>query len=174
MNAQIVFEVEHECVQCDIEMQTTQQEINTIEAENKTLREEYYDCLVQNVKKDVEIEELVKKIGTRSMYSGFVKKLSAKSMNTLRSFKKTVAHDSKFISTAIRGLYEGRLEILNERNLSGRSKIHQKQPVTPEKMNILRGLFMERVKNTTDSAERAENLNQLVKTAIGNINRNKQ
>lgn len=169
LNAPIVFE--DDCTSCASEIKKEDDEIALIEAECKELRRKYHDMLVENIKKDVEIDELEVKIREKSSYAEFTNKFSDESMKTLRSFETAEANDSKYVLAAVRGLYEDRLEVLKERNLSGRSKNRKKYPVTPVKLKILQDIFTERIKNTTGFAERRQNLNALIKSAIETINK---
>lgn len=169
LNAPIVFE--DDCTSCASEIKNADDEIALIEAECKELRRKYHDMLVENIKKDVEIEDLEVKVREQSSYAEFTNHFSDESMKTLRSFEIAEANDSKFVLAAVRGLYVDRLEVLKERNLSGRSKTQKKYPVTPEKKKILQDLFTERIKNATRLAERGQNLNALIKSAIGTINK---
>lgn len=169
LNAPIVFN--DECTCCGSEIKNTEDEIALVGAECKELRRKYHNMLVENIKKDVEIDDLEVKVREQSSYADFKNKLSDESMKTLRSFGIAEGNDSKFVLAAVKGLYEGRLEVVKERNLSGRSKTQKKNPVTPEKMKILQDLFTERIKNTTGSAERGQNLNALIKSAIDTINK---
>lgn len=62
LDAQIEFESDDKCTSCTSEIKGAEEEIISIEKEYKELRQKYHDVLVENIKKDVEIEELERKI----------------------------------------------------------------------------------------------------------------
>lgn len=177
MDSDIIFESDaDECSDNSFKhkMEAMEIEIASLEGEVKIKRGKYYEMLLENVKKDFEIDELEKNIQqekNKTVYADFAKYFSSNWMNTLRSFDRTENEDSKFILSAVRGLYENSLEVLKSKNISGRSKDNSKQPVTPEKIGILRDLLKERVANDQDSAEREKKLNNLIKTSIETINK---
>lgn len=169
MDAEILFESDEAECACSREAEIMEAEIALIEKRITEGRKEYHDMLVQNLKKDHEIQELEERIGSCTKYSSSEKYFSDDSMDELRSIGMTEMEDSKFILSAIRGLYKSRLEVLKNKNLSGRSKLQSKEPVTPEKMDILRNLLLERIDNV-ENPKRENNLKKMVKTAIETIN----
>lgn len=172
LNAEIEFESDDKCTSCVGDIKNSEQEITLIQRECKELRRKYHDMLIDNLKKDVEIEDLeMQQVREQSKYTEYTNNFTQKSMETLRSIGNTKADDGKFILAAVIGLYEDRLEILKERNISGRSKSKTKQPMTIEKMKILQGLFTERIQNSTEFPVRNKNVKTLIKTAIETINK---
>lgn len=171
LNAKIVFESDDKCTSCAAETEAVEKEIASTEKEYKDLRQNYYDMLVENIKKDVEIDELELKIQEKSNYTEFTEHFSENSMKFVRLLKNKEAEDSKFVLAVVRGLYEDRLEDLKKKNLSGRSKATNKEPVTPEKMATIRSIFAERTKGSAKSDERGRNLRKLIKSAIETINK---
>lgn len=158
--------MELECVSCEAEIKDMEHRTELVEKEHNELRKKYYNALVENFKKDREIESLEDQL--KPKYTSFEDILPEDTMQVIRSLKNTGAKDSKFILTALRGLYVGRLNDLKNINLSGRSKINNKKPMTPEKKTILKKLLKERTNNTD---ERVNQLNRYIKAAIESINK---
>lgn len=92
-------------------------------------------------------------------------------MKSLRSLELTEADDSKFVLAVVRGLYENRMEVLKDKNLSGRSKTTNKTPITPEKMATIEGVFAERTSGCSEPAKRSKNLRKMIKSAVETINK---
>lgn len=93
---------------------------------------------------------------------------------TIRSIGNTKTDDSKFISTVMKSLYEGRLEVLQTKSITGRSKPGtQKDKITPEKITIIYDLFTERidflVSDPKERVVRKGNVNKLIRDAQRNI-----
>lgn len=175
MEANIIFDSdENECgaSSCETEINTMENEVALLEAEAKEMRLKYHAMLIENLKKDFEIQDLKAQLKEQTKYVEFENNFSPDAMETIRSCGDEEAMDSKFILTAVRDLYDGRLGDLQTKNVSGRSKDITKQPVTPEKMNILRGMFKERMTYSKKSDER-KTLNRIIKTAIQTINNKK-
>lgn len=143
-----------------------------MENEYNDLRKKYYAALVENFKKDIEIESLKKQLKPTLKYEKFDNILSGETMQILRSIPSTEAHDSKFILAAVRGFYADRLPDLKNKNVSGKHRSNQvKRPVTPEKKVMLKQLLDERTKNCDRSTERVSNLNKHIKNSIEAINK---
>lgn len=68
-------------------------------------------------------------------------------------------------------LYRDDLERLKRITYSGRTKDETKTKMSPKKVEALKGLFNERLKNKSNSDERMNNFGKLVKTAIENISK---
>lgn len=108
------------------------------------------------------------------MFSSYELNFEKKQISVLRSIDSRKEVDSHFINTMVRSLYDGKLHVLQNKSVTGRSKPGQtKQAVTPEKQIILNGIYMERIKSsTTDCTEiaaRKKKLNKYIKDAIHNI-----
>lgn len=171
LNASIEFESDDKCNFCASEIEAVEKEIASIEKECKLLRQKYHDKLVENLKKDVEIEQMELQIQDKSDYADFTEHFSDDSMKNIRSLGLTEASDSKFVLAVVRGLYENRLEVLQNKNLSGRSKLANKEPMTPEKMGIIKDIFSKRTNGSNESDKRRQNLRKMVKSAIETINK---
>lgn len=156
---------------CKTDIDAMENEVTLLEVEVKEMRLKYHAMLIENLKKDFEIKELKAQLKEQTKYVKFEKNFSSNAMETMRSYGDEKAQDSKFILTAVRDLYDGRLEDLQTKNLSGRSKGATKQPVTPEKMKILKEIFEERI--TYSKSDERKTLSQNVKTAIQTINNKK-
>lgn len=155
-------------ISCSNEICALQTEINEIESKIKEFRSMYYDMLVENVNKDLEIESLEKKNGSNRKYLGFEENFSPESLENLRLFDIGKKDDSKFILAAVRGLYSDDLKVLKKKTISGRSKSQPKEKISPKKMEILKQLFKSRV---GDDVAREMDLGKFVKSAIVSINK---
>lgn len=113
---------------------------------------------------------------TNEHFITFQNNFNPDQLSYLRSISNQSDKDSHFIKTAVEALYEGRLDVLKNRSVTGRSAGGQsKQKMTPQKHSILNTIFTERIINATpNSAERVlrqKKLNSLIKNAIHNISR---
>lgn len=90
----------------------------------------------------------------------------------LRSIGATKSEDSSFVSAALRSLYDGKLDTLQTKTVTGRSRT-QKEKMTPEKVKIIDEMFQKRLQTSaTDVNEwivRKKRLNRLIKDAQNNI-----
>lgn len=156
---------------CKNEIQKLKDKIALCEAERKKMKAKYFDLLTENLKKDVEITEMEKKIHP-SIFDGFENEFSTDSMEQIRLIELVQEEDSAFVLAAMRGLYDGKLDVLSKKTVTGRSKIGGKEPISPEKLSIIKTLFNKRVEiNSINSIERKKKINKHVKTAIENINK---
>lgn len=108
------------------------------------------------------------------LFSAFQSDFSVDYLSLLRSVDIRSEKDSHFVNVAMKALYEGRYNILQNKSVTGRSKTGQtKEAVTPEKHRILTKIYSERIFIATqDSAERVlrkKKLNKYIKDAIHNI-----
>lgn len=157
---------------CETQVQDLKNETQSIEQKTKDLKAKYYEMLIQNVKKDAEIEELEKEVARIKRFEKFEPNFSKESMETLLQFGNTKQEDSPFILAAVRGLYEHRLDVLQTKSMSGRSKKGEKTAVTPEKKKVLEGIFRERIESDGKFVnERKRKLNNLVKSALEQLNK---
>lgn len=106
------------------------------------------------------MEDLKKQLKD-SAYCEFKNVFTDEAITKLKSLDKLRNKDSVFISTALKDLYRNDMHRLVGTTYSGRTK----EPMTPDKINVLRALFTERLTNVPDSAERMEDLGKHVKTA---------
>lgn len=173
--APITFESSSDdCTSCQNRIEQLETQISFYETEGKKIKAKYFDMLVENLRKDIQIDELKEKVRLCKTYRQHEQDFSADSMKKLRSFGFTHKEDSSFILSAIRGLYDGQMEVLSKRTVSGRSKDDSKMPVTPKKMNILSKLLDERIEMNPELAiERKQNFSKIVRFAIDAVNKKK-
>lgn len=97
----------------------------------------------------------------------------AKQLSVLRSIGIIPKEDSTFVATAVKYLYEGKIDTLQNKTLTGRGK--NKSKLTPEKVSIVGKMFEERINNLTIDEnirnQRLKKLNTYIKDAISNTNR---
>lgn len=100
----------------------------------------------------------------------YVNYFSEDQLSQLRSIGGSKPEDSSFVSTALRGLYDGKLDTLRSKTVCGRG---QKEKMTPKKVEIINEMFQQRLhKCTSDANERIvrkKRLNKLIKDAQFNI-----
>lgn len=110
----------------------------------------------------------------------------------LRSIQDDVRFDATFVRTGLMCLYKNNLDILKGKSLHGSEakKIRRKmkngetvtetlakEPLSPKKVGVLKGMLLERVSAATTNEleifERTKqaHVNQLIANALGNINR---
>lgn len=112
-------------------------------------------------------------------FSDFSNLFTASQLLNLRDIVSTKRGDSTFIATTIRMLYDGKLDCLQTKSVSGRStKGKLKEKITPDKMDIIQRIYCERInvvsKDNTEKEARKKQMNKLIKDALVNISRNSE
>lgn len=105
-------------------------------------------------------------------FTGFSNIFTSNQLAELRTIGLSAREDSSFVSSVMKFLYAGRLTILKTKSVSGRStKIDQpKEKITPEKENVIRKTFAERMIDVNDDKlGREKKLNKFIKDALINI-----
>lgn len=133
--------------------------------------------MVENLKKDVELADMEKKIRP-NMFLEFRNELSSDTMERLHIIGLEEKNDSSFVLASVRGLYHDRIDDLAKKTVTGRSKSKgTKEAISPSKMSIIKNMFERRLEmsgcalNTQN--ERKAKINLHVKKAIENINKHK-
>lgn len=166
--------------------------VNDFKSKNQKIKDAIITCSSIIVEKNCEIEELNKKLASMktinvgeatnadlSIFSEFSSDFSSNQLAGLRSIGQTQKEDSTFVSLALKSLYGEKLETLQTKTITGRSKPGtKKEKMTPEKIATLGQIFHSRLMHSTnDSAERImreKRLNKLIKDAQINITKNLQ
>lgn len=151
--------------ECQNRTQEIRDEISDYETKIHEAKERYHEVLILNLKKDAVMWQLEKDFA-KLKFSKYRDILGEKSIESLRVISIAPQHDSKFILTAMKGLYRDDLSLLKTTTYSGRTK--EKMP--KEKIDILKNLFNERLESQSDFVVRNLNFGKHVKTAIENIN----
>lgn len=109
-------------------------------------------------------------------FSKFDNSFSEHQLSELRSVKVAKAGDSNFVLKGVRFLYSSNLAALSKKSVRGTSR--NKTAVSPEKLNLMKAIFDERLEiigiNQMEQEQRAKRFNTLFHTAINNINKNNQ
>lgn len=110
------------------------------------------------------------------IFSSFLSYLSEEQLADIRLVGPSKGEDSTFVLTSLRNLYQGRLEILQKKTITGRSKKGEtKEMLTPSNVDVIKRLFRERMFNvvTEGGAEervnREKKVNKYIKDAQANI-----
>lgn len=108
------------------------------------------------------------------IFSSFLCNLSEEQLADIRLVGPSKAEDSTFVLTSLRNLYQGRLEILQKKTITGRSKKGEtKEMLTPINVDIIKRLFRERMMNVVTEEEervvREKKVNKYIKDAQANI-----
>lgn len=109
------------------------------------------------------------------IFDEFSSEFTSSQLADLRGVSQEKRADSKFVSLALKSLYDKKLETLETKSVTGRcSKSGQKkEKMTPEKTAILGKIFQSRIQHaTTDTTERfmrEKCLNKLIKDGLSNI-----
>lgn len=127
----------------------------------------------------VTIESNSTQISTKNdlkLFDSFQNYFKDNQLSYLRSLDPRSENDSHFINTAVKALYDGRLNVLQNKSVTGRTKRGQtKEAVTPEKHGILTAIYLERImtatKDNTERGMRKKKLNKYIKDAIHNISK---
>lgn len=91
----------------------------------------------------------------------------------IRLIGPTKKEDSTFINVAMRLLYENRLDVLEKKSVTGRSKNNDKEKLTPYNVETIKQLFKERMQQAEPSEREArqKQVNKHIKDSIENITR---
>lgn len=169
----VTISEDNECTSssCHTEIAQLEQEIYNSEKRIQDAKKKYHELLVLNLKKDIRINELEKNM---KQYNEFRGAISDKTIGVLSSIDNSKSKDSFFLLTAVKDLYQKDLLKLKQRTYSGQKRTTaktSKDPITPEKRNLLKELFRQRMKEIPNSENRMKNFATHVKQAIENINR---
>lgn len=114
----------------------------------------------------------IKKKIRPNVFKEFKNEFSCDSMEKIRFVGFTQKDDSEFVLAVVRGLYEGKLDVLSKKSVTGRSKDGTKEAISPTKMSIVKNMFKKRIEmNSFNSVERKKKIARHIKTAIENINK---
>lgn len=152
--------------QCHAEIENLKKKIVECEKEISKGKDQYQHFLIQNLKKDLTIEDLKSQL-KNNPYQKFNNNFSVEGLQSLTKMDQSAKKDSKFILTAMKDIYRDNLKRLEGKTYSGRKK----EQITPKKLEVLRTVFNERLKNLPNYEERNSNFRKCVKNAIENINK---
>lgn len=118
----------------------------------------------------VTVEDSKLKSNEAIPFTAFEKDFKVDDLSYLRSVNSSHVYDSHFINTCMKSLYHDRLNVLRSRKAGQR-----KEAVTPQKHEILSGIYTERILTATKISEnrvsRKKKLNKYIKNAIHNISK---
>lgn len=163
------------CENCDEELRLIDNQINELKLRAKDTRDRYITLLAENLKRDYTLSELKKKLhleisSTIHKYKTFEPILGKDNVNSLRMINLNKSKDSTFVLTMIRILYDGLDELLKTTSLTGRKG---KQKIPPDKVDLIRLIFKERLIDLENSHERFNKVNIHIKNAFLNANKKK-
>lgn len=161
---------------CVNEIQPLKDEKEKLLSRIKELKEEYKNCLIQNLQKDVTIQKLKHELNLQK-YSGLEGKVSKTCLSSLRSLGLSKKDDAVFVSVLLHEIYkDGDVNVLAMKSLSGRSKNGEKTELTPEKKTLLENAYTERMSllPAFESVSRKEHLSKLIRNVIDVAARKKQ
>lgn len=169
LEAQIEFSSDSKCInnKCKSEIHALEIEHDKLQAEIRNGQIKYHEILISNLKKDFEIRSLKEKLKDNRFHE-FSKMLSSETIDELKSINSAENKDSNFVLKVVRDLYKNDLLKLKNKSYSGQRT--KKQPMTPEKVNIIKTVFSKRVQTLENGEERNKNLSKLIKSAIETIN----
>lgn len=110
-------------------------------------------------------------------FHSFSNTFTNETLAKLRLIGTSLYEDSTFVLNVVKFLYNDRLSCLKNKSVSGRgAKAEEnKTKITPEKMEIMKSIYAERIDSVTEHAYERENrrkkLNKFIKDAIGTINK---
>lgn len=85
------------------------------------------------------------------LFKQFENYFSTDLMFVIRSVCPGSINDRKFVKYCLKGVYEGRREVLMNRTLGGRTK----QKLTPEKLKVLKDIFRERIDSENEPNDKS-------------------
>lgn len=154
---------ENKC--CD-ELASLTEQLENLNSKLKEIKLKYQNALVDNLRKDLIILELRNKIEPVkfSSYDGI---LTESVLSEMRLLDDSPKNDSLFMYLILNDIYG---ESLKDKNLSGKNK----QDIIgglipPETKQLVKDLFLERIKSTPTTSEvdeRSGNLNKYIRNAI--------
>lgn len=186
---------------CNEGKKLLREQIKELEIKCSQYEAAFNSCSMVMREKDKRIEELQKVIANKNpartddskekavasstndselSFCIFSQQFKGQQLTSLRSIGIEPQNDSKFVRTAMTFLYEGNLEILKTKSLSGRgrTKKHNKETLSPEKVLVLSNLFKERLNmiqiDECKKTTRMKSFNRLIKDAIANINKSNE
>lgn len=152
-----------------MEIQTLQNEYEKLKCAITSNQKKYHEALILNLKKDLEIRSLKKKLKD-GQFNQFNEILPQETIKKLNAIDTAENKDSHFILNVIRGLYKDDLDKLKLKSYSGRGT--NKQPMSPDKVRAVDCLFSQRLQLLGEQElERKKNMGKHIKTAIENINK---
>lgn len=181
------------CIEIILELES---QVKDIEIKIQNTKDAIVTCQSIISEKDCKIEALEKKMASINVTSDsvatnnhdadsdlnsvlifeeFSSDFNSTQLADLRKVGKEKREDSKFISVALRSLYDKKLETLETKSITGKSSKpgQQKEKITPKKIAILGKIFQSRIQDATaDPTERVmreKRLNKLIKDAQSNI-----
>lgn len=164
---------DNECTNSACHAEITELEKQLFESQKRIQdgKKTYHELLVQNLKKDIQINQLQEKMSNFNEFRGAI---SNNAIDMLNSIDNSDAKDSLFVLTALKDLYQHDLNNLKQKSYSGQKRLNansSKDPITPEKKNVLQELFSHRLKHRPDGQNRMKRLAKYVKQAIETINK---
>lgn len=181
---------------------------NKLQSKYDGLKKVFNSTVKINLEKDLKIQRLEaeKRLSidgscdsngeeSNLMYATYNQHFTPKELIELRSIHDDASCDATFIRTGLVHLYRDSLNILKEKSLLGSEakkikrktkngemeiKTLSKEPLSPKKVQMLKGMLLERVstvtKNEFQILQRTKEVrvNQLFANAIGNINRSRK
>lgn len=157
-------EIEYKVRICNMVIGEKDTKIKSLKKEIETTHAESSTAVCQNTPPDTE------------SFTAFSAHFSNEKLAILRSIGPDKKEDSSFVNAAVKALYLKRLDVLENKSVTGRSKGEQKkEPMTPEKRNILNRIFTERIhlvaSDGNERTSRIIEINKHIKFAIININK---
>lgn len=109
-----------------------------------------------------------------TLFEDFNGMLAEKQLGTLRSIDKSTKGDSTFVLNCVRFFYSHDLAKLAHKSVTGASKGEPKEPITPQKLDQMKTIYVERLNDLkiveTEKEKRERKFNNHVHRAIININ----
>lgn len=170
LNAKIVFDDKCSNLDCRNEIQLLEDDIRQLKAKLKETKEKYHTSLVENLKKDVEINYLSEKVKNLTDELGIY--FNSKFQDEMFSLSSSERDDSTFVLMAIRHLFRDKIGSLSNYSMSGRSKSGAKNIFPEEDALIVRKVFEKRMALLAEKGvnildrQKPANINRLIKEAI--------
>lgn len=174
MDADIVFADECKNETCKEKFEELEKEIGEIEKQVCDLKAKYGQMLIENLKKDLILEELNEKSEVMR-FDEFSGDFSKEDLHLIQSVSNSKQNDPLFVRVVLRSLYASNLTVLNKRCVSGKSKSGEKSEISPVKRQILDKIYNRRMEIASVSEvveSRRNTLNKHIKAAIEIITKN--
>lgn len=129
-------------------------------------------------KKDGQIDIIQSKLVAQSsvqppkpkhMFEEFSNIFNDSQLSELRSVQNDEKNDSSFIYYAVNQLYIDDLKRLKKISLTGRGRQGAKKPMSPQKLKVLKEIYVQRMQMVPIESKRRKKMNTHIRNAINNI-----
>lgn len=161
-----ITELKHELAQKKIKLQQAEKAYSTCKRICEKKESQIDDI---NSKLAAQPQLSVQPSKPKHMFVEFSAIFNDPQLSELRSIANNEQNDSSFIFYAVRQLYIGDLKRVKNISLTGRGRGGAKIPMSPQKQDILRKMYKQRLTSVPIDSARHKRINTHIRNAINNI-----